>query len=74
MGAKTDFGTHLGTFLAPLGLRGEVRGGENAKIEHFRKSSLGSPDGTALALGGLRGAPRHPNGHLGGWMLGGGRG
>ena len=35
LGAKTDFGTYLGTFLAPLGPRGEVRGGENSKIEHF---------------------------------------
>ena len=39
LGAKTDFGAHLGTFLAPLGPRVEVRGGENAKIEHFGKSS-----------------------------------
>jgi hypothetical protein len=37
--AKTDFGAYLGTFLAPLDPRGEVRGGENVKIEHFGKSS-----------------------------------
>ena len=37
-GAKTDFETYLGTFLARVRRGGEVQGGENAKIGHFGKS------------------------------------